>query len=84
MILRVIGAGNEVLWEGRRSPGAGRFSTDRWPGDRLVADSYAVPPDVLAAAERVQVGVYRFGTDDLLAPHAGTPGSYLTIEVPTR
>jgi hypothetical protein len=58
--LRLVNAQGGVIWEWKRSPGAGRFSADRWPVGRLVADRYRVPAGLLAQAQRVEVGVRPF------------------------
>lgn len=55
--MRVFDASGNLAWEWKRSPGAGRFSTDRWPAERVVADVYRIPPEVLANAARVEVGM---------------------------
>lgn len=67
--LRVVAEDGSVMWEWRRSPGAGRWSTDRWPAGAVVADSYAIQwPDHAGPGEyRVEVGLEPFG-DELLAP----------------
>ena len=54
--LRLLDSEGNLLWEWKRSPGAGRFSTDRWPVGRMVADTYRPPPAALAQAASVQVG----------------------------
>jgi hypothetical protein len=58
--LRLLNERGEVIWEWKRSPGAGRFSTDHWSAGRLVTDVYAVPSDVLARAASVEIGVRPF------------------------
>ena len=58
--LRLVDAQGNVVWEWKRSPGTGRFSTDRWPVARVVADAYRVPAAALARASRVEVGVRPF------------------------
>jgi len=58
--LRLTDAGSAVLWEWKRSPGAGRFSTDRWPLGRVVADTYRVPSHLLGRAAQVEIGVRPF------------------------
>lgn len=58
--LRLLDGQGNVLWEWKRSPGAGRFSTDRWPAGRVVADTYRPPAEALAGATRVEVGVRPF------------------------
>jgi hypothetical protein len=58
--LRLLNERGEVIWEWKRSPGAGRFSTDRWPADRQVADVYAVPADIFGRAVSTEIGVRPF------------------------
>jgi 4-amino-4-deoxy-L-arabinose transferase-like glycosyltransferase len=58
--LRLVDGQGNLLWEWKRSPGAGRFSTDRWPVGRAVADVYRPPADALAHAQRVELGVRPF------------------------
>ena len=58
--LRLVDAQGGVIWEWKRSPGAGRFSTDRWPVGRPLADRYDVPARLLAQAQRVEIGVRPF------------------------
>ena len=58
--LRITDAGGAVLWEWKRSPGAGRFSTDLWPVSRVVADSYRVQSESLSGAAQVEIGVRPF------------------------
>ncbi|MCX7671518.1 MAG: hypothetical protein N2439_15785 [Anaerolineae bacterium] len=65
--LRLLDARGELLWEWKRSPGAGRFSTDRWPVGRFVADVYRVPAELLARAARVEIGVRPFPEGPWLA-----------------
>src|SRR5690606_3318123 len=40
--LRIIAADGTLVWEKRRSPGYGRWSTDRWPAGTIMADRYIV------------------------------------------
>jgi hypothetical protein len=61
-VLRLVNAEGGLLWEWRRSPGSGRFATDRWPAGRDVRDVYTVPPDLLERAAWLEVGVYDFAT----------------------
>jgi len=65
--LRLTDAGSAAIWEWKRSPGAGRFSTDRWPVGRLVADVYAVPTDILGRATSAEIGVRPFPEGPWLA-----------------
>ncbi len=57
---RVYGSNGAVLWEWKRSPGAGRYSTDRWQPGQVVRDLYRIPPEALAALSRADVTVYAF------------------------
>ncbi len=77
--LRVLDSGGALLWEWKRSPGAGRFSTDRWPRNRIVADTYRIPPDMLERSAAVQVGLRPFPEGPWL-PISGLPaGQLLTL-----
>jgi hypothetical protein len=79
--LRVLDAQGNIVWEWKRSPGAGRFSVDRWPRGRVVADTYRIPPDALARAARIEVGVRAFPEGPFLAP-AGGAGDTLPLPLP--
>jgi hypothetical protein len=79
--LRVLDAQGNLLWEWKRSPGAGRCSTDRWPEGRVVADVYRIPPDVLQRAARIEVGVRPFPEQPFLAPQGGS-GDYAPVPLP--
>jgi hypothetical protein len=76
--LRALDAEGNLLWEWKRSPGAGRFSTDRWPAGRVVADTYRIPPDALARVARVEVGVRPFPEQPFLPPSSGR-GDFLAL-----
>ena len=77
--LRALDASGALLWEWKRSPGAGRYSTDRWPVGRVVADTYRLPPDVVGRVATVQVGLRPFPEGPWL-PVAGLPdGQLLTL-----
>jgi len=65
---RLYDADGNLLWEWKRSPGAGRFSTDRWPAGRAVADTYRPPPELLARTARVEIGVRPFPEGAWLSP----------------
>ena len=69
--LQLIDAQGVTSWEWKRSPGAGRFSTDRWPVGRLVADRYAVPAGQLGQAQRVEIGMRPFPEGAWLALEDG-------------
>lgn len=58
--LRFVDAEGNLLWEWKRSPAAGRFSTDRWPVGRVVADTYHPPAGALEKAARAELGVRPF------------------------
>ena len=78
--LRLLDARDNLIWEWKRSPGAGRFSTDRWPPGWIVADAYRIPQAALKAMARAEVGVYTFPEGDLLPlkNEAGS-GPFLTL-----
>ncbi len=79
--LRVLDAEGNLLWEWKRSPGEGRFSTDRWPAGRITADVYRVPADKLSRAAGVTLGVASF-PDGAWLPPAGADGPFLALAVP--
>jgi hypothetical protein len=58
--VRLVDAEGNLVWEWKRSPGAGRMSTDRWPAGRVFEDVYRVPTEALADAQRLEVGVRPF------------------------
>lgn len=80
--VRALDAQGNLVWEWKRSPGAGRFSTDRWPAGRAVADTYRIPADALAAAARIEVGVRPFPEQPFLAPDSGS-GDFLPLPLPS-
>ena len=57
--LRLSDENGNPVWEWKRSPAAGRESTDRWQPEELVSDSYRIPLDALARAKQVTLGVLR-------------------------
>ena len=67
--LRVVAEDGGVVWAWKRAPGAGRWSTDRWPAGAVVRDEYEVrwPEWVAPGRYRVEVGV-RPVDGELLAP----------------
>ena len=77
--LRVLDANGALLWDWKRSPGAGRFSTDRWPAGRVVADTYRIPPDALARAATAQVGLRPFPEGPWLPIDGQAGGQFLTL-----
>ncbi len=72
--LRLVDQGGAVVWEWKRSPGAGRLPTDRWPPGAVIADAYSRPlgPNLRPGRYTVQVGVHRFLSDSWLP--IGKPG----------
>jgi 4-amino-4-deoxy-L-arabinose transferase-like glycosyltransferase len=69
VVLRLVSDNGTLLWEGKRSPGAGRFSSDHWPPGHLIADTFRLPAGVVASAVRLEAGVQSF-----------TSGAWLTAE----
>jgi hypothetical protein len=73
--LRVVAEDGGEVWAWKRAPGAGRWSTDRWPPGVVVRDEYRVrwPEWAGPGRYRVEVGVRPYD-GELLAPvRAGTP-----------
>jgi len=60
VILRMYGSDGAVLWEWKRSPGAGRYSTDRWQPGQVIRDPYRIPDEALVVLSRAEVTVYAF------------------------
>jgi hypothetical protein len=81
--LRLRDADGQLLWEWKRSPGAGRFSTDRWPPGRQVADEYRMPGELLGRAERLEIGVQPFPDGGWLPISGSEQGEFLTLPLPT-
>lgn len=67
-ILRVIAEDGSLVWEWQRSPGYGRWSTDRWSPNTPVRDAYAVqwPEWAGSGSYLVEVGLYPFGNEPVL------------------
>lgn len=61
-VLRITAGDGTLIWEWERSPGEGRFATDRWPAGVVVRDAYAVQwPDWAGPGRyRVEVGLHTF------------------------
>ena len=76
-VLRVSAEDGTPVWETRRSPGAGRWSTDRWPAGFVMRDAYRVQwPDWAGSGRyRVDVGVQPFGKDLVLPAADGQPAA---------
>ncbi len=69
VVLRIIAEDGTLVWDWKRSPGGGRWSTDHWPPDVIVRDVYQIRWPAWAEAGRygVEVGVQPFG-EELLLP----------------
>jgi hypothetical protein len=78
--LRLVDGEGQTLWEWKRSPAAGRFSTDRWPVGRLVVDRYDLPVEMVQQAARAEVGVYEFTSGASLDLRGG--GRWTAIVLP--
>jgi hypothetical protein len=61
--LRITAEDGSLVWEWRRSPGYGRFSSDHWSPGTTVRDEYIVRwPDWAGPGRyRVEVTLYPFG-----------------------
>jgi Dolichyl-phosphate-mannose-protein mannosyltransferase len=82
--LRLLDRDGNLLWEWKRSPGAGRFSTDRWATGEVVADTYHLPPQQLAQTARVELGVYPFPDGRWMLPGNSQGGEFLALPVETK
>ncbi|RLT39824.1 MAG: hypothetical protein DWI57_09540 [Chloroflexi bacterium] len=76
-LLRISAEDGTLIWEWQRSPGQGRFATDRWPGGVVVRDLYAVqwPEWAGSGRYRVEVGVRSFAGAWALPSQAGQPAA---------
>lgn len=72
VILRIVAEDGTLIWEWKRSPGAGRFSTDRWPAGYVMRDVYQVvwPEWAGPGRYRAEVSAYPFG---------GAPGAAVFV-----
>ena len=77
VVLRIVAEDGSLVWEWRRSPGGGRWSTDHWPPDTLVRDTYALrwPDWAQPGRYRVEVGVQSFAEDFLLPQQNQQPAT---------
>ncbi|HEX9118891.1 MAG TPA: hypothetical protein VGA61_22690 [Anaerolineae bacterium] len=66
--LRLVDHTGRLIWEWKRSPGAGRFSTDRWDVGRSTADVYQIPAGALRQAARLELGIRPFPDGPWLLP----------------
>jgi hypothetical protein len=65
-VLRIRAADGGQIWERQRSPGAGRWATDRWPAGAIMADEYQIDwPD--------WVGPGRYSVEVALRPQGRDP-----------
>ncbi len=64
-----------LVWEWRRSPGAGRWSTDRWPANTVVRDGYKIQwPDWAGPGRyRVEVGMEPYDGELAIPQQDGQP-----------
>jgi hypothetical protein len=76
--VRLVDDEGNLLWEWKRSPGAGRWSTDRWPVGRVYEDVYRVPEDAAARAGRLEIGIRPFPEGPWL-PLAGSDDDVLSL-----
>ena len=62
VVIRFVGEDDRLVWEWKRSPGAGRWSTDHWPVGYIMEDRYPSQrwQHIPAGRYRVEVGVYTF------------------------
>ena len=76
-VLRVTSEDGSLVWEWRRSPGTGRWSTDRWPVDSVVRDAYSVQwPDWAGRGRyRVEVGLEPYDGDLAVPQQDGKPAA---------
>jgi 4-amino-4-deoxy-L-arabinose transferase-like glycosyltransferase len=72
-VLRVTSEDGSLVWEWRRSPAAGRWSTDRWPKDTVVRDAYTIQwPDWAGSGRyRVEVGMEPYGQEMAIPQQRG-------------
>ena len=76
-VLRVTGEDGSLVWEWRRSPGAGRWSTDRWPESTVVRDAYTVqwPEWAGPGRYRVEVGLEPYDGELAVPQQDGVPAA---------
>jgi len=73
-VVRIVAEDGTLVWDWTRSPGRGRYATDRWPAGATVRDVYRVRwPDWAGSGRyRVEVGVRPFGGDLVRPVQNGT------------
>ncbi len=76
-VLRITAEDGTLVWEWKRSPGAGRWSTDHWPQGYVMRDAYAVrwPEWAGPGRYRVEVGVYEFMGSAVIPERDGEPAA---------
>jgi hypothetical protein len=70
-VLRLNDASSNQIWEWKRSPASGRYSTDHWQAGELIGDTYRIPLDKLARMKQATLGVYAFPSEKLLSWRSG-------------
>ena len=85
-VLRITAEDGTLIWEWKRSPARGRWSTDRWPAESIVADRYEIrwPDNAPAGTYRIEVGMQPFGGELIIPTQAGQPvneGSHPFIQL---
>jgi hypothetical protein len=76
-VLRVTSEDGSLVWEWRRSPAAGRWSTDRWPQSAVVRDAYAIqwPEWAGPGRYRVEVGLQPYDQQLAIPLQDGEPAA---------
>lgn len=71
--LRVVAEDGSLVWEWRRSPGYGRWSTDRWPEGVVVEDRYLIrwPEWAGAGHYLVEIGLQVYEGEQAVPFQAG-------------
>ncbi len=79
VVLRLTAADGTLVWEWKRSPGAGRWSTDHWPRGYVMRDAYQVrwPEWAGMGRYRVEVAAYVFPHTMIVPVRAGKPAASL-------
>ena len=73
--LRIVAEDGSLVWEWRRSPGYGRWSTDHWPAGALLSDRYVIdwPEWAGPGRYRVEVGAQPHGGEPAVPASDGAP-----------
>ncbi len=79
--LRLLDSAGALVWEWKRSPDAGRLSTDHWTAGYRVADIYQIPAGALSRTAHAELAVYTFPNGPWLAP-AGSPAGKFFATLP--